>query len=55
MRRFIISLSVALVVLLGLVAMMGPSTAAQDAPALGTSAGEQAPRPGGPLPPGTPR
>jgi hypothetical protein len=43
MRRFIISLSVALVVLLGLVAMMGRSTAAQDAtPAGGNpSAGER--------------
>jgi|GEM_PF-990655 len=37
MRRFIMSLSLALVVLLGLVAVMGRSTAAQDATPAGTS------------------
>jgi len=43
MRRFIISLSLTLVVLLGLVAIMGRSTAAQDATPAGTnpSAGER--------------
>ena len=57
MRRFIMSLSVALVVLLGLVAMMGRSTAAQDATPAGTnpSAGEQAHSTWRSTSPGTPR